>query len=73
MITQKERILDYLNRFGAITPMEAFQDLGITKLATRISELKKDGVKFDQKNIQVKNRYGRVINYMCYRLSEDQD
>ena len=36
-MTQREQILLYLHTFGSITPMEAFADLGITKLATRVS------------------------------------
>lgn len=45
-MTQKEQILDYLKRFETITPMQAFGDLGITKLATRISEMRRDGIEF---------------------------
>ena len=30
--------------FGSITPMDAFSDLGITKLATRVSEMREEGV-----------------------------
>ena len=37
-MSQYEMILDYIDRFGSISPMEAFMDLGITKLSTRISE-----------------------------------
>ena len=43
-MTQSERILKYINDFGSITPMQAFGDLGITKLATRISEMRSDVV-----------------------------
>ena len=45
-MTQREAIIDYITKFGSITPMEAFADLGITKLATRISEMRKDGMEF---------------------------
>lgn len=51
-MTQKQRILKYLNDFGTITPMQAFHDLGITKLATRISEMKKDGTHFTPKQLR---------------------
>lgn len=70
-MTQWQMILDYLNRYGAITPLEAFMDLGVTKLATRISELKKRGYTFDQKLIHTTNRFGRTVQYMCYRLRKD--
>ena len=42
-MTQREQILQYIKDFGSITPMEAFSDLGITKLATRVSEMRKEG------------------------------
>lgn len=35
--TQRDLILQYIKDFGSITPMEAYSDLGVTKLATRIS------------------------------------
>ena len=36
---QYKRILAYLRRHGKITPAQAFHDLGISKLSTRIGEL----------------------------------
>ena len=65
-MTQHERILDYIDRFGSITPMDAFIDLGITKLATRISEMKQNGIEFEQKLVQSHNRYGERTSYMSY-------
>lgn len=38
--TQRQKILDYINKWGSITSYQAFIDLGITQLATRIKELK---------------------------------
>lgn len=65
-MTQHERIIDYIDRFGSITPMEAFTDLGITKLATRISEMRAEGMEFNQKMEKMKNRYGESVRYMRY-------
>ena len=36
---QHERILDWMDHNGSISPMEAFEFLNITKLATRVGEL----------------------------------
>ena len=70
-MTQHERIVQYCRDFGSITPMEAFRDLGITKLATRISEMQfKKGIEFDKKYITAKNRYGEPVCYMQYELRE---
>ena len=42
-MTQKDLIRDYIEKHGSITPFEAFTELGCTKLATRISEMRADG------------------------------
>lgn len=65
-MTQGERILNYLDEFESITPLDAFRDLGITKLATRISELKQEGYQFEQKYEKSKNRFGEPVHFMRY-------
>lgn len=70
-MTQKERILQYIEDFGSITPMEAFKDLGITKLATRVSELIFEGYKFEKKLEKGKNRYGDSTCWMRYSFKVD--
>lgn len=43
-LSQKQRILLYLQRGGTLTPLQALEKFGTTKLATRVSELiHKDG------------------------------
>ena len=42
--TQRQRVLDYIRDFGSITSYEANKDLGVTRLASRIAELKKMGL-----------------------------
>lgn len=69
-MNQYERILRYINDYGSISPMEAFADLGITKLATRISEMRADGIDFEQKWETRKNRYGDKVRYMRYSKGE---
>ena len=69
-MTQREAIVKYITEFGSITPMQAFADLGITKLATRISEMRKDGMKFKIETVSIKNRYGKSISYAKYSFAE---
>lgn len=64
---QQIHILWYINEFGSISPMEAFSDLGITKLATRISEMKVLGISFGQDYESRENRFGKSVRYMRYR------
>lgn len=65
-MTQHELILKHLNDFGSLSPYEAFIMYGITKLSTRISELKKLGYRFVSHMVTEKNRYGEPVRYMRY-------
>ena len=71
--TQKELILEYITCFGSISPMEAFADLGITKLATRISEMRKCGKEFKIETEKSKNRFGKVVHYARYSFTEGEN
>ena len=65
-MTQHQRILQYMDDFGSISPMEAFSDLGITKLATRISEMIRDGYRIEKRMVNGQNRYGEKVSFMRY-------
>ena len=66
-MTQHERILDYMDRFGSITPMDAIFDLGITKLATRIGELRQLGVPEAQIDVSDECTFCRHDKYWSHR------
>ena len=66
--TQQYRIYKYLEEHGSITPLDAYNDLGITKLATHISEMRAKGFTFKQERESGKNRYNEDVNYMRYFL-----
>ena len=68
MITQKKKIIRFLEVFGSITPYAAFTQLHITKLSTRIGELQKDGYKFEKKMLVGINCDGKHDRYMQYKL-----
>ena len=72
-MNQRERILKYINDFGAITSYQAYIDLGITQLATRIKELKEQGYQFKYEWITKKNRYGKPVKFKKYELEETND
>lgn len=69
---QSQRIINYIDEFGSITPMEAFTDLGITKLATRVSEMRKEGIKFKKERVQTKNRFGEEVSFMKYSWPDEE-
>lgn len=72
-MNQREQIYDYIVVFGSITPMDAFTDLGITKLATRVSEMREAGTDIIGEWESTKNRYGKTVRYMRYRLGEQNN
>jgi hypothetical protein len=72
-VSQCERILAYLDEFGSITTLEAFRDLGIARLASRIHDLKRRGYIFERDFVESKNRYGETVRYMRYSLDNGGD
>lgn len=71
--TQNERIIDYINKFGSITQLDALRDLGVMRLASRISDLKSRGYPIVSTREQVKNRYGEKSYIHRYRLAGEGD
>lgn len=71
-VNQRQRIIDYIKQFGSITSKDAYDDLGITQLATRIKELKEQGYKFETKWESSKNRYGEKVDFKRYYLEKEQ-
>ena len=45
--TQEELVLRYMQEYGAITSMDAFRDLNITRLSGRIYDLREQGYDID--------------------------
>ena len=66
--TQNERIISYMNQFGSITQLEALQDLGVMRLASRISDLRSLGYPIISEIEIVKNRYGEKCHVKRYSL-----
>ena len=65
-MTQRDRIIEYMEKYGSISTMEAFADLGITKLSTRISEMIREGAEISKTPETRLNRYGERVIYMRY-------
>lgn len=63
---QQFDILVRIYKVGSISTMEAFP-MGITKLSTRISEMKAMGIQFDQAFESSMNQSGKKVRYMRYR------
>lgn len=68
--TQCDRLIDYLLNHDGITQVEALNELGILRLASRISELKNEGYAIEKDMVTVTNRFGEKCNVARYKLAE---
>ena len=71
-MTQCEKIIDYMERFGSITPMDAFMDLGITRLSARIYDIRNAGTEVNGELESARNRFGDRVHYMRYSLKGEK-
>ena len=67
-MTQCERILQYIEENGSITQLQALQDLGCMRLASRMSDIKKMGYPVKMEMEKSKNRYGEPVHYARYSI-----
>lgn len=67
-LTQCERVLAYIEEKGSITQLEALNDLGVFRLASRVSDLRKLGYPITSKMETVKNRFGENCKIKRYSL-----
>ncbi len=72
-VTQSQRVLDYIEEFGSITQLEALRDLGVMRLASRISDLRRQGVRIESTVETVKNRFDEKTYIKRYRLGGEKD
>lgn len=70
--TQSERLLNYLKTHGSITQLEALNELGIMRLASRVTDLKKQGHRIEGRMARVENRYGESCRVKQYRLGDEE-
>ena len=72
-ITQCERILRHMKDYGSITSLEAVNEYGIMRLASRINDLKAQGIAIVSEVKTGKNRYGDDTHFSVYKLKEDNN
>lgn len=70
-MSQKERLLAYLEKNETITTLESVLKLGITDPQHYIMELRNEGYNITDKWINGTNRVGRKIKYKRYRLEKE--
>ena len=67
-MTQCQMILQMMQENGSVSSMEAYAE-GITRLASRVHDLKRLGYEIDSETVYAKNRFGKRIHYSRYRLA----
>lgn len=65
----KNRVLEYIQRFGSINTFQAFMDLGCTRLSEYIRELRLEYNIHDEWMEGI-NRFGEKIKYKNYFIKE---
>lgn len=70
-MTQCEKILRHMEDYGSITSLEAMNEYGIMRLASRISDIKHLGIPIQKEMVSGKNRYGESTSYARYSLKKD--
>jgi len=71
--TQAQRVLAYIHEYGSITQYDALKDLGVMRLASRVSELNKKGYTIVGMMVAVKNRFGETCHVKQYRMGSGAD
>lgn len=69
-MNQCDRIIRHLRDYGSITSATAMSEYGIYRLASRVSDLKKQGYNITKETVTGKNRYGEATHFALYRLEE---
>lgn len=67
---QTERILRHLETCGSITAAEAAAEFGCMRLASRINELKREGVPIRREMVTGRNRFGEAVVFAKYSIRE---
>lgn len=66
-MTQKDRVLKYIDDFGSISVAEAINEIGVGCLTKCISNIRKAGIDIITVNVCHKNRYGEPTHHAEYR------
>ena len=69
--SQCEKIIAYMDTEGSITPLDALRDLSVMRLASRISDLRKQGYRIRKSTASSHNMYGEKVTYAKYSLEEE--
>jgi len=69
---QTDQVIAYLYRHGAITPIDALQDLGIFRLAARIYDIEQQhGIEIPRRTVTAKSKKtGKTVKFTEYQWAK---
>ena len=67
--SQEQRVLAYMEEHGGITQKEAMEELGVMRLASRISGLKRKKYNITGQMVEVENRWGEKCRVKKYSIA----
>jgi len=68
--TQKEEVLQYLNKYGKISTMDAANKLFIADLQSVIRYLRKKGMLINDEWVYTRNKFGRPCRFKRYFIED---
>ena len=71
-MTQVEQVLEYIRKNGSITQLQALNDLGVMRLASRVSDLRRLGYPVVAQTVKVETRSGKGAYVKQYRMVSDE-
>lgn len=66
-MTQEAKIIEFCREHGSITTMQAF-GIGVTRLASRVFDIRAHGINVEKEMISVKNRDGETCRVARYTI-----
>lgn len=69
--THCDLILRHMKTYGSISHKEAEREYGCTRLAARISDLRRRGVDIQSQIVTGKDRHGGKTHYAVYKLAKE--
>ena len=66
--SKTQAVLDWLKTGAGITSIEAFKELGVTRLSAVIFNLRKRAYDIESETVEVRDRYGEHCKVARYKL-----
>lgn len=72
-MTQEQQVYEYIKEHGSITTLDAFVELGITRLSAQIFNLKEELKVEDKERIVDEWEYGNQKKWKRYMIKENDN